>query len=103
MNVVPSEGALVVADFKAHTGLRALVTLLYHHKPVPFGATVSRSDSQNATIVGDDGQAYMLSMPLSGDLQVQWGDDADQQCKVHYQVPESEMNKPLTQFKAECQ
>ncbi|MBI0277972.1 fimbrial biogenesis usher protein [Hafnia alvei] len=103
VNVVPSEGALVVADFKAHTGLRALVTLLYHHKPVPFGATVSRSDSQNATIVGDDGQAYMLSMPLSGDLQVQWGDDADQQCKVHYQLPESEMNKPLTQFKAECQ
>ena len=103
VNVVPSEGALVVADFKAHTGLRALVILLYHHKPVPFGATVSRSDSENGTIVGDDGQAYMLSMPLSGDLQVQWGDDADQQCKVHYQLPESEMNKPLTQFKAECQ
>jgi len=103
VNVVPSEGALVVADFRAHTGLRALVTLLYHNKPVPFGATVSRSDSEDAAIVGDDGQAYMLSMPLSGDLQVQWGDGTSQQCKAHYQLPESEMNKPLTQFKAECQ
>ena len=105
VNVVPSEGALVIADFKAHTGLRALFTLLHHNKPVPFGATVSRSDndSENATIVGDDGQAYMLSLPLSGDLLVQWGSDADQQCKVHYQLPESEMNKPLTQIKAECQ
>lgn len=103
VDVVPSEGALVVADFKAHTGLRALVTLIHNNKPVPFGATVSRNDSGSSTIVGDDGQAYLIGLPLSGDLSVQWGTEPGKQCRVHYQLPENEMNKPISQFKSECQ
>lgn len=103
VDVVPSEGALVVADFKAHTGLRALVTLMYHNKPVPFGATVSRSDGGTSTIVGDDGQAYLMGLPLTGELTVQWGDDVKEQCTAKYQLDESEMNKPISQFKAGCE
>uniref|UniRef100_UPI00329A6862 fimbria/pilus outer membrane usher protein n=1 Tax=Salmonella enterica TaxID=28901 RepID=UPI00329A6862 len=39
--VVPTEGALVLAPFKARVGVRALVTLNHNGKPVPFGATVT--------------------------------------------------------------
>lgn len=103
VDVVPSEGALVIADFNAHTGLRALVTLMHNNKPVPFGATVSRSDGANSTIVGDDGQAYLMGLPLTGELTVQWGDETAQQCTAKYQLDESEMNKPISQFKVGCQ
>lgn len=102
VNVVPTEGALVRADFKAHAGLRALITLLHNQQPVPFGATVSRGDSESSTIVGDDGKVYLMGVPLTGDLTVQWGSEAHEKCKVHYQLPESEMKKPISQFKAEC-
>ncbi|MDK9605157.1 MULTISPECIES: fimbrial biogenesis usher protein [Lelliottia] len=103
VDVVPSEGALVVANFAAHTGLRAMVTLMHNNKPVPFGATVSRSDGGNSTLVGDDGQAYLMGLPLTGELTVQWGDDVKEQCKATYQLAESEMNKPISLFTLRCQ
>jgi outer membrane usher protein len=49
------------------------MTLMHNGKPVPFGATVSQK-AGNSTIVGDDGQAYLAGLPLSGMLEVQWGE-----------------------------
>lgn len=56
VDVVPTRGALVRASFKAHVGIRALLTLLHNNTPVPFGAMVTRDDEGAGTIVGDDGQ-----------------------------------------------
>jgi outer membrane usher protein len=42
--VVPTQGALVRADFRVRTGVRALITLTHNGKPVPFGTTVSVAD-----------------------------------------------------------
>lgn len=39
-NVVPTRGALVRASFVTHIGIKALITLTHHGKPVPFGASV---------------------------------------------------------------
>lgn len=46
-NVVPTQGALVRAEFNAHVGVRALMTLMHNGKPVPFGATVSQGGQQH--------------------------------------------------------
>lgn len=102
-NVVPTQGALVEATFKARVGLRGLITLIHDGRPVPFGATVSTVESENASIVGDDGQVYLSGMPLSGKLKVQWGDKPEQQCMVTYSQPESSLNMAIVRSRENCQ
>ncbi|WP_333012610.1 fimbrial biogenesis usher protein [Kluyvera sichuanensis] len=101
-NVVPTQGAMVRAEFNAHVGIRALMTLMHGGKPVPFGAIVSVKDG-SGTIVGDDGQAYLAGLPLNGLLDVQWGEDASQHCKVKYQLPESALQQPVNKINERCQ
>jgi P pilus assembly protein, porin PapC len=85
-DVVPTKGAAVSADFAARVGRRALITLLYHGKPVPFGAVVSLD--KTAVIVGDDGEAYLTGLHDSTAFSVQWGDSNQQQCSGHIAVPQ---------------
>lgn len=93
--VIPTRGAVVRANFNPNVGQRVLMTLLTRSgNPVPFGATVSafNSPASNAGIVGDGGQVYLSGMAESGQLQVKWGNDMAQQCRVSYQManqPES--------------
>lgn len=101
-NVVPTQGALVRAEFTAHVGGRALMTLLHNGKPVPFGAVVSQK-SGNSTIVGDEGLAYLTGLPLTGALDVQWGQGTDQHCKVQYQLPEKAASQPVNKISERCQ
>lgn len=101
-NVVPTQGAMVRAEFDAHVGIRALMTLLHNGKPVPFGAVVSQ-DAGNSTIVGEDGQTYLAGLPLAGRLNVQWGDGPNQHCKVNYQLPESATKQPINKIGERCQ
>lgn len=40
----------------------------------------------NAAIVDEGGKAYLTGLPETGQLLVQWGRDASQQCRVDYQL-----------------
>ncbi|MBF2791559.1 MULTISPECIES: fimbrial biogenesis usher protein [Enterobacter] len=91
-NVVPTKGALVRAEFKAHKGLRALLKLTHNGKPVPFGAVVSRSDKGGDTIVGDEGEAYVSGLSPEGELKVQWGNTAETQCSAKYSLVQSKQS-----------
>lgn len=86
--VYPTKGALVEAKFKTRVGRQAMLTLNYHGRPVPFGAIASLpgDDAQNAAIVGDAGMVYLTGAPQKGGLSVSWGDDADRQCRVSYDL-----------------
>ncbi|MBV6694002.1 fimbria/pilus outer membrane usher protein [Serratia quinivorans] len=90
--VIPTKGAIVLANFTTRVGSRVLFTLHYQDKPLPFGATVSLVQADpatpNAGIVGDSGQAYLSGVPQQGQLQAQWGEAADQQCQVSFTLPE---------------
>ncbi|STM18023.1 fimbrial outer membrane usher protein [Escherichia coli] len=69
MEVIPSKGALVRAEFNAHVGIRGLFNVHYRNKPVPFGAMVSvptEGTTQITGIVGDSGQVYLSGLPLQG-------------------------------------
>lgn len=101
-DVVPTKGALVRAEFAAHVGLRVLFTLNHQGKPVPFGATVSLKDGGSASIVGDNGQAYLAGLPLSGSLEVSWGNGAGEQCRTDYQLAESELTKTISKITLKC-
>jgi len=87
--VVPTAGAVVLADFKTQVGARALITLNYRGKVVPFGATASLvSGGQPLTgIVGDGGSVYLAGVPENGKLQVAWGPAPDQRCRAEFTLP----------------
>ena len=102
VNVVPTQGAVVRATFDAHVGIKALVTLSYNGKPVPFGASVSRADVSGSNIVGDAGQVYMTGLPLKGTLKSQWGKGANAQCEAEYTLPEDSLEKAITYITAIC-
>ena len=102
VNVVPTQGAIVRANFNAHSGVRALLTLTYNGKPLPFGASVSRTDITASGIVGDEGQVYMAGLPLKGTLKSQWGPSASDQCQVNYTLPEDSLNKAIVYANIVC-
>ncbi len=58
---------------------------------IPFGAMASLvNQSANAAIVDEGGKAYLTGLPETGQLLVQWGKDAGQQCRVDYQLSPAE-------------
>ncbi|MDK9604841.1 fimbrial biogenesis usher protein [Lelliottia wanjuensis] len=101
--VVPTQGAMVKATFKAQVGVRVLLTLMRNQKPVPFGAVVSLIEGSSTGMVGDDGQVYLAGMPLQGKLKVQWGEGTGDQCMVNYILPDNSVNQAITRIKQVCQ
>ncbi|MBT1729462.1 fimbria/pilus outer membrane usher protein [Enterobacter quasimori] len=85
LDLVPTKGAAVSATFDARVGRRALVTLLYAGKPVPFGAVVALENT--TAIVGDDGEVYLTGLNGKTTITVQWGEDRDRQCQGTLDIP----------------
>lgn len=103
--VVPTRGALVRADFKAHRGFRVLMRLTRNGKPLPFGTTVTaESDSKDGSsgITGDDGVVYLSGLAQEGTLKAQWGNNPDQQCTVTYRLTEQQMQQSPIQISETC-
>ncbi|EOA2959229.1 fimbrial polyadhesin usher MyfC [Yersinia enterocolitica] len=86
--VLPTEGAIVRASFSPQIGARALMTIKRANgETIPFGAMASLvNQPANAAIVDEGGKAYLTGLPETGQLLVQWGRDASQQCRVDYQL-----------------
>ncbi|HFK7187097.1 TPA: fimbrial biogenesis usher protein [Serratia odorifera] len=104
VNVIPTKGALVRAEFAARIGARALMMLQQRNgKAVPFGATVAQENGSGASIVGENGQVYLSGLPLSGKLQVAWGHGAAERCEVSYQLPQGSEHQAINYAKAGCQ
>ncbi|MCT4710592.1 fimbrial biogenesis outer membrane usher protein [Enterobacteriaceae bacterium H11S18] len=100
--VIPTKGAVVLADFRTRVGRRVLMTLLFRGKPVPFGATASSEEAASgASIVGDDGQVYLTGIPETGNLLVKWGKANNQRCRVAYSLPENVM-QGITSVQGNC-
>ncbi|WP_237387214.1 fimbria/pilus outer membrane usher protein [Xenorhabdus sp. Sc-CR9] len=92
-SVVPTKGALVLANFQTRMGNRILMYLSYRGKPVPFGAKVTPEksnelDETHDSIVSREGQVYLTAMPDSGRLQVKWGTPEIKTCMVNYFLSE---------------
>lgn len=98
--VVPTEGALVLARFKARVGARALLTLDHYGKPVPFGATVTVNDRHTEAIVDEAGEVYLSGLSAQGILYARWGNLPNQHCVARYQLPSS--RQTLSRQRVEC-
>ncbi|WP_227720632.1 fimbria/pilus outer membrane usher protein [Yersinia proxima] len=110
LNVYPTKGAVVMANFATRVGYQALVTLQQGNQPLPFGALVTvdnASDGKtNTGIVGDNGQVYLSGLPEKGQLQVKWGSSAEQQCRAVFNLNKVEApsaNNPIRTVTARCE
>lgn len=99
--VVPTKGALVLANFQTRVGNRVLMTLLHNGRPLPFGTMVSLDNNDPHSvaysgIVGDGGQVYLSGMPQNGYLIAKWGHTMTEQCRIKFSLPELfKSQKPL--------
>lgn len=103
--VVPTRGAVVRASYSASVGQRVLMTLLRQgDTPVPFGAMVTdpAATAAQGFIVGDGGQVYLTGLNANGSLQVQWGKDAGEQCRVDYRLPQAQPQSGVTMVNGRC-
>ncbi len=102
LNVVPTKGALVRANFETRIGARARITLTQRNgKPVPFGAMVT-DEADKTGIVGDGGQVFMSGLAPQGKLQVMWGQASNQQCAVSYALGEGSERRGISYAQAGC-
>lgn len=105
-SVVPTAGAVVLANFNTRVGERVLMTLMSNGAVVPFGATVNIvGDETNSGIVGNNGQVYLSGVPDKGSLNVKWGHGAAQQCRVDFLLPKnnSKSSAGVIEASATCQ
>lgn len=102
VSVVPNHGAVVLADFKTHIGLKVLMTLTYNGQPLPFGSVVSFDNGRSGSIVADGGQVYLTGLPPSGEVKAKWGEGAGGQCVASYQLPPESQQRALSYLTAVC-
>ncbi|OAT26498.1 fimbria/pilus outer membrane usher protein [Proteus myxofaciens] len=91
VNVYPTRGAIVKANFKTKFGYQAIITLL-SDKNIPFGAigTLNDSTDPNTGIVGDNNQIYMSGLPIKGSILIKWG--KDKSCTALFDLSSTENN-----------
>ncbi|MEZ2576103.1 MULTISPECIES: fimbrial biogenesis usher protein [Buttiauxella] len=101
-SVVPTEGALVRAEFKARIGVRAIFNVTRGGRAVPFGSMVREETSGVTSMVGDEGQIYLSGLPLQGKLLIQWGDGKDSHCYAPYTLPPESLTQAVAVVSATC-
>jgi outer membrane usher protein len=86
--VVPTEGAMVRASFKARVGKKAMFKVLGDAgKLLPFGTIVSTTNGNtNAGIIDDTGMVYISGLSQKGQLVAQWGSGEHQSCTIAYDI-----------------
>lgn len=95
--VVPTRGAIVLADYQTQIGYKIYVKLT--GADIPFGASavVKNGDNSSSTIV-DDGQVVFLSgVPEHGDIHVTWSTG---QCKASYKL--MNLDATVSSFSTVC-
>jgi len=85
--VVPTRGAVVRALFGGRVGIKGFIQLIDRNGNVlPFGATVSLSDSKDAAsnFVGEDGRVFLTGLNEQGTLLAKWGNEVNKKCGATY-------------------
>ncbi|HCB1500664.1 outer membrane usher protein [Klebsiella oxytoca] len=101
--VVPTRGAIARANFEGNIGRRAFIVLqTASGSAVPYGATVISTANPNAqaSLVSDGGMVYLSGLKETGELAVQWGKNASQQCKATYSL--TDVTGQISQTTAVC-
>lgn len=106
VNVVPTKGAAILANYQTHVGYRLLFNITYQGKAVPFGAMarvlLDNDKNISSGIVGDNGEVYLSGMPDSGTLHIQWGKSSQEQCVAQYHLTAEQLKQHLPILSVNC-
>ena len=107
LTLIPTSGAVVLANYKTHIGYRVLFSLRYHGEPLPFGAQAEvveqNRHSANRSMVADGGQAYLSGVPERGTLRVTWYENGEQQqCQTPFRLGKAHMAPGIATLSLEC-
>ena len=81
--VVPRRGAIVKATFAARKVTRLILTLRDGNgQPLPFGTQISDEQGKSLAMVGQGGQALIATDPHAQTLNVRWGKQGTQRCRL---------------------
>lgn len=101
--VTPTRGAIVMADYKAKVGRRALFNVMHNGHGVPFGAIASLKGVESSSfIVGDKGQVYLTGLDTQGTVFVTWGAERDRQCRAPYVLTPPSPSGGITEINVNC-
>lgn len=105
LKVVPTEGAIVMAKFNAHTGKSLLIKLKNRDGSlIPFGSVVVVNKSEDADpvtgIVNDNGTSYLAGVPAVGVINVIYG--KDKSCEVNYSTDNVKPHHGIYTIDAVC-
>jgi outer membrane usher protein len=89
-HVAPTQGAVVRLKFEAEGGGQSVLmrATLPDGAPLPFGAQVSDASGVPVGTVAQAGRIALRSLKArSGELDIRWGNAAEQQCSLSYVLP----------------
>lgn len=87
LQTAPRAGAVIPLKFSTASGRAVLIRAMQPDgEALPFGADVLDAAGQNVGTVGQGGQMFIRGAEEGGTLLVRWGDQANQQCHVSYQL-----------------
>ncbi|PKE28838.1 fimbrial biogenesis outer membrane usher protein [Rahnella sp. AA] len=101
VRVIPSKGAIVLADYQTHVGRRVYLTLTHVGKSLPFGAVVSSSDGVTG-IADDNGQVWLTGVSSRSRIRAIWGDSAAQRCQADLILPPVNASDGITLMTLSC-
>lgn len=100
--VAPYAGATVRLHFNTVRGQALLITAQRpDNGTIPMGTAVLDPAGKNIGMVGQANQLYLRSDKTEDTLTLQWGKQANQQCRLHYHAPAAE-DTPIQRLSAPC-
>ncbi|ELY4060847.1 fimbrial biogenesis outer membrane usher protein [Cronobacter sakazakii] len=100
--LVPTKDAVVLAEFTAIRGRKAVFTINYKGEVLPFGTRAHIEGMDNAYYVGDKGQVYLNAVPDKGILTFKWGEDKS--CSTPFEMPVNQTPAlPIVLLTLNCQ
>jgi outer membrane usher protein len=94
--VTPRANSVVMIHFDTVAGRAAVITA---HRPngasLPFGASVLDAHGRDIGMIGQGSRLFARGIADAGTLSVKWGDAADEQCLLHYQLPSRDEGKGM--------
>ncbi|MBB6155235.1 outer membrane usher protein [Pseudomonas sp. JAI115] len=101
--VAPLAGAAVKIEFKTRSGAALLITAhLPQGQVIPMGAEVMDDQGVVVGMVGQGSQAYVRSEQQAGHFSIRWGEEADEQCVMAYDLKGLNLKQPLVRLDSEC-
>ncbi|MGL5954830.1 MAG: FimD/PapC C-terminal domain-containing protein, partial [Providencia rustigianii] len=101
--VVPTQGAIVLADFEVKRGGRILLKLKTKGNQVALGSQVNALVSEQVVATGmvaNDGEVYLSGVPEQSVIQAIWGVGTENQCQLSLTI---DMENTNIQFiEGEC-